>query len=126
MPKLSPQEARATWIAALRSGNYNQCAYKLHCNNSYCCLGVACELYLKHEEGLSHKIKIIGGREIHFYDGNDNDLPEKVMTWLGLHTHLGDYNLSCLSVDNDRGQTFDYIANLIESAPPRLLVEEFK
>ena len=42
----SPTRAtlRANWIAALRSGKYKQCKGKLKVGDSYCCLGVACEV----------------------------------------------------------------------------------
>ncbi len=36
---------RETWLPALRSGEYKKCLEALKVNNSYCCLGVACDLY---------------------------------------------------------------------------------
>lgn len=55
---MNPQ-VKARWIEALRSGNYSQglsCLRRL--DDTYCCLGVLCDLYLKEvgrpwEENLS-------------------------------------------------------------------------
>ena len=40
MEKL-PEEFKAKWIAALRSGEYKQCRDQLHFCGGHCCLGVA-------------------------------------------------------------------------------------
>lgn len=37
------------WVEALRSGKYGQTQYTLQDNNGYCCLGVACELFIPKE-----------------------------------------------------------------------------
>jgi hypothetical protein len=37
-------EVKAGWIAALRSGKYEQGKSYLHRGNEYCCLGVLCEI----------------------------------------------------------------------------------
>lgn len=36
-----------TWLNALRSGEYKQAQNRLRVNDSFCCLGVACDLYDK-------------------------------------------------------------------------------
>lgn len=38
------QEIKAKWVAALRSGNYEQGHYRLRSNDRYCCLGVLCDI----------------------------------------------------------------------------------
>lgn len=43
MNKLPP-EFKAKWLAALRSGKYQQTRFWLHRPNGFCCLGVACDL----------------------------------------------------------------------------------
>lgn len=43
--KLIPTELKKAWLKALRSGRYPQGRKRLHTNNNtYCCLGVACEI----------------------------------------------------------------------------------
>lgn len=42
-PKLNP-EFKVRWLAALRSGEYKQGKDYLRKNDSFCCLGVACNL----------------------------------------------------------------------------------
>lgn len=46
-----------TWITALESGDYRQGTNNLKSNNSYCCLGVACELF-------KEKGKSINGHDV--------------------------------------------------------------
>lgn len=45
----TPEQARALWVSALRSGEYKQVTGTLHSipNDAYCCLGVACETFSK-------------------------------------------------------------------------------
>ena len=38
------------WVEALRSGKYQQAKGSLRRGDAMCCLGVACDLYAKHEE----------------------------------------------------------------------------
>ena len=38
----------ADWKDALRSGEYEQCRYKLVTEDAYCCLGVLSDLFLCH------------------------------------------------------------------------------
>jgi hypothetical protein len=48
---------KAEWVAALRSGEYRQGKNSLRCKSiengqyEYCCLGVLCDLAVKHGEG---------------------------------------------------------------------------
>lgn len=44
---LSPSEAEISkWVKVLRSGKYNQGHGVLNSNNSYCCLGLACKIFI--------------------------------------------------------------------------------
>ena len=49
-------ELKAKWIAALRSGEYKQGKNRLHSNedNSFCCLGVLCEVAGYKKENVNH------------------------------------------------------------------------
>lgn len=46
------------WVAALRNGNYKQTTYTYYQeeDNSYCCLGVLCELLNNYHKGMVKKI----------------------------------------------------------------------
>lgn len=109
-------------VAALRSGEYRQGQSVLHNNldDSFCCLGVACDIYMKEN----------GGRWLYnedYYNGLEylnqwKHLPNLVQKWLGFATPTGDYYqdddyLSSLVELNDSGKSFDEIADVIESEP---------
>lgn len=42
--KLKPED-KARWVAALRSGDYQQARKKLRSDAGYCCLGVFCDIF---------------------------------------------------------------------------------
>jgi hypothetical protein len=68
------------WIEALRSGDYAQTKSDLRYDNSFCCLGVGCDMY---DESL-------WGGESFCFEGRDyNQLPPKeVLVWLGVPEDL--------------------------------------
>ena len=112
------QNARK-WVEALRSGEYAQTQNTLRDGKGFCCLGVACDLY-----GLATQTpwqKDIGGFS---FDGEDDQLPDRVSRWLGLNDTSGAYGedggISALSYENDSGMSFEDIASLIESEPEGL------
>ena len=115
--------AAKEWVKALRSGEFKQRKGSLGGKEfgGYCCLGVACELAVK--AGV-----------IPSYCYLDWTLPLAVKDWLGLVTDRGTYTLPDgelfdLVYANDgksRGQskTFSEIADIIESEPKDLFVEQ--
>ncbi|KGM36161.1 hypothetical protein [Inquilinus limosus] len=123
--KHTPDQARAAWVAALRSGEYKQGKGRLRSYHapSYCCLGVACDVFLKLEERgewLDTVFDVSG-------DSAGTILPRSVMRWLGLTSEGGDLVevIAASSEDddpaedliavNDRGiGDFNFIADLIE------------
>jgi len=91
--RLDP-ELKAQWVGALRSGRYTQGKYRLERDGRYCCLGVL--------QALRHIPK----------DEEEDILEPLAATKLGLG-----YATQCwLAVMNDRGQTFEQIADYIEDA----------
>lgn len=117
--------ARA-WVAALRSGEFKQGHNTLRSRGEdgprHCCLGVACELYLR-ETGSGRW----DGDE--FLAGGDvgvGVLPRHVQGWIGLGSASGLLPLTStglwdsLTKHNDDGESFDLIAALIESEPEGL------
>lgn len=65
------QEIKTKWVAALRSGEYKQgrARLKTHEGNSFCCLGVLCDLHDK-EKGIPQSFDSIAG-----------SLPDHVKDW---------------------------------------------
>lgn len=117
------------WLEALRSGEYEQTKRRLHNQHGYCCLGVACEVYIKAGNELAVEVRDpIDGTVT--YGGDAATLPEPVRIWLGFRTRAGDYCSSskleysdrCLAAENDRGMPFTEIADIIESEPKTLFV----
>jgi len=103
------------WIEALESGEYKQCRRKLYDpkTKGFCCLGVAC---------------VINGVPItsRYYqrNGGANSLlstakTEAVMRKLHLRTSLGRAitDGSTLSALNDRGESFEFIAEVLRKIP---------
>lgn len=107
-------EIKARWLAALRSGDYIQGHGRLREGNTFCCLGVLCDLYAK-ETGVEWQKEESG----HCAFDHASFLPNCVMHWAGLEDHdpipkLG--GASCtLSYFNDvRRAGFNEIADHVE------------
>jgi hypothetical protein len=81
------EENMDAFLAALRSGEFEQGKYHLNQNGKMCCLGVASEL--AHRAGVVTKeVDEYGAAK---YNGYTGILGEKVAEWLGLpNTHDGD------------------------------------
>jgi hypothetical protein len=132
--KMNP-EVKAKWLSALRSGNFKQTREKLTANNrqSYCCLGVLCELYRQETGNGRWKVN-------ENYDGNyDNNKyaflgadcmpPDEVIKWAGLPADsqndvpVGErprkwgHGVETVTIAglNDDGKSFAEIADIIES-----------
>ena len=105
------------WVKALRSGKYKQGTLALHIGNTYCCLGVACEL------AATAGVISPGGEEgegLWRYEEHMTTLPAVVQDWLGIRSGNGDYGRDSLAADNDGGCGFDEIVDIIESEPEGL------
>lgn len=130
-------EPQKALVAALRSGEYKQTTHTLCRINSndvsYCCLGVACEIYQKIVGGLT----ITEDERQRSYNGRRQDLPVPVEEWLGFVDGIGKideakhdklqayldskeikikaWNLDTLAELNDNAVPFDAIADIIEN-----------
>lgn len=123
------------WLQALESGNYRQGTGYLkkwdRCNgsgekeSSYCCLGVACEIF--QEETNTKQEASDSGIEFLFNDMRSM-MPASVMEYLGLRTAFGNleekrncvnYNDS-LAEMNDKGVQFKEIAAYIRANPEKV------
>lgn len=120
------------WVKALRSGEYKQARNRLRFDEDrFCCLGVACDLYAKATgNGVwdgdkdSGYLFIIGDRR------REVVLPYEVVKWLGVSDSecpYGNWDMigedRSLTGDNDRGASFEEIADTIDAEPDGLLVE---
>lgn len=106
------KEVAEQWVAALRSGKYEQGISQLkNARGQYCCLGVLCDI-----SGLG--VWEAGGA---YRTGPDQFrygyavTPKDVATWAGLENPMGNRpgqpSLDCL---NDDGIPFSEIADIIE------------
>lgn len=117
------------WVAALRSGDYEQETIGLmrqayqpgygsktkNGPDKFCCLGVLCDI-----SGLA-KWKGIGESATPTYMGDLFHLPKAVMEWAGLRDDCGAFGEErALSGINDAGIGFSEIADIIESEPEGL------
>jgi hypothetical protein len=121
------EHIKKLWVDALRSGNYRQGIGRLRCADTYCCLGVLCDLYDRDQGGPG------------WDDGDQNYLrcgaflPREVARWAGIITDdpdcfapneviqtefnvtLPDHTIrGSLTDANDSGFSFLEIADLIE------------
>lgn len=116
-------EWKTKWLAALRSGEYAQGRSALRVNDTFCCLGVLCDVVHK-ETGLGEWTQreflldpdtkvfaVEDSRELHYLPMKVQEVTELFMsnpffTMDGTPDHL--------SHMNDQGKTFEEIANVIE------------
>lgn len=105
------KEIAKLWSEALRSGKYKQTKRRLRKKDSFCCLGVLCDLS---SLGKWSKEETYGG------NGFDalGFLPQSVMDWSGMENELGEYGHfqdQSLSRQNDCGKSFSQIADTIDT-----------
>lgn len=123
--KLGPKQQE--WVDVLRSGKYKQGKGRLHVKNfdgtdSYCCLGVLCEL---NKDDLKVDVSYSGNRS---YDGKYNFLPIQLV----IQYHMNNDGCSStktwandISHLNDNGRSFGEIADIIEANPSEYFNQEY-
>lgn len=118
------KEIKKEWIEALGSGGYeqgrNQLAERtLNGDMKYCCLGVLCEIAVKH--GIIKKEVLFGSMVIYGPDddfGTVGALPNQVVAWArtpDANPYIEDMQISLTGL-NDSGRSFEQIADIIERA----------
>lgn len=122
------KERRKKWADALRSGKYEQGKGCLRNYEHFCCLGVACDLYMNETsdgEWIPYQQKI--GR--YSFKEHFGAVPDQVMEYFGLKNEFGLLKnsqgktwITTLADVNDDGASFKKIADLIES--DELLIAE--
>lgn len=105
-------DVKEEWLIALRSGEYNQGKHNLKpAENTYCCLGVLCLIYGRHQEHFIdfHKREEDGAWAFDVPEAKPRShsvLPhDEIYKWAGI-IHPGDDNLLA-SVKNTSGETID-------------------
>lgn len=106
------EEIAKQWVAALRSGEYEQGEAYLTADGRDCCLGVLCKLY----GGRSRLETRCDERKVVVY-GSDStqELPASVRKWSGMRSADGYRHGGSLACLNDNGKTFAEIADIIEA-----------
>ena len=108
------EEIKDRWVEALRSGKYQQGQGTLKYGESFCCLGVLCDLHAK-ETGVDWEYD--PRRNAQKYLGNTGVPPVKVHSWAGIR-HKANEVLT--NLNDARGYTFEQIADWIEENWERL------
>lgn len=102
------------WIKALTSGKYKQTQGRLRNNDSFCCLGVLCNLHAQEHPEIAKK-----QTNPNVYLGQQCVLPDSVRQWADMDSDNGliykTKSLGCLSEMNDQGKGFKEIAKIIEN-----------
>ena len=98
-------EIKAQWLAALRSGDYQQGTALLHYEDRFCCLGVLCDLYAKDTGNTWERHGSVCNMH-----RSDLLIPPQVQEWAGLKYP----NPMALAHRNDKGATFEELAEVIE------------
>lgn len=112
------EEIKEKWVAALRSGDYQQGTGYLHRTDGgqdqYCCLGVLCELAIA--DGIPVDVHKVPTGGYYQYGGKDSFLPREVIAWAGMEGNDDPevHEDGSLSILNDTGHSFAKIADLIE------------
>ena len=113
------------WINALQSGVFPQGKGYLLRDGRYCCLGVACEMVLQSLR--------VGSAKHAQWGGCDKSPPDELIDALGMYRSAGERPTKadgsprrfprCLWQMNDKGMSFEEIADLLSSDPANWFVE---
>jgi len=112
------KEIAEIWIKELESGKYKQTKGVLKKDDSYCCLGVLCQI-----SGLGEFKQVLGDEIISYVlpsgDMSSSILPDEVLNWADITDPYGNFDepdsFSSLSILNDSGKTFTEIAKIIRA-----------
>lgn len=75
------EEIKAAWVAALRSGEYEQGTEYLSRDGKFCCLGVLCDLAVKAQVIVQYTDYT---PYTDYGQGDEEILPSEVASWAGL------------------------------------------
>lgn len=113
------KEVKELWLKALKSGEYQHGTGDLRIGDTYCCLGVLCDLHRK-ISGEGGEWKKSEENPWYEYLGSAAYLPEAVSRWSGINRVDGIFyddetktNLT-LSSENDNSEDFSTVIDYIE------------
>lgn len=109
LPEMDPK-VKADWLAALRSGEFEQGKGHLNKNGLYCCLGVLCEVAIRSGQEVQRIKSNVDGTT--YYDGVSSFPADSIYRWAGMYNSYK-YELKLASM-NDEGKSFQEIADWIE------------
>lgn len=105
------KEVADLWVKTLRSGKYKQATRSLRSGNSFCCLGVLCDISKQGEWSIT-------GNYMDSKEGSNDHgyLTLAVMDWSGIKNKSGKFDdlLRNLAQRNDDGESFEKIADTID------------
>ena len=101
------KEIKKKWVNALVSGKYKQGTNRLRTGDSYCCLGVLCDII----DSSRWDITYINNAEYFTYAGWVGYLPKDT---LKLSELIGDDTHYLTRLNDELGYSFKEIANWIE------------
>ena len=112
-----------SWIAALKSGKYEQGRMYLNLGGKFCCLGVACDISketLKLNVGVR---KLRNGKEVTSYNGIHGSLSYEVIKYFSF-VMKEEEGLNRLTFMNDsQRKTFEEMAGIVEENPEHYFSE---
>ncbi len=108
---------KTKWVAALRSGKYQQGTGALCTGDKFCCLGVLCNLAVN--DGIIKAGKVRNVSDMVYYGNGEharpNYLPREVESWAQMDSSSGHIpTVGALADLNDSGKSFEEIATIIE------------
>ena len=106
-------DLKAKWVAALRSGKYEQGTGWLNRNGKFCCLGVLCEV-AEVPTDVNHRAE----HGFTSYVFRDPDLIGACMIYGDVAQALGVDPTILTEMNDDRGLSFNAIADWIEANVP--------
>ena len=109
---MNPQ-IKQKWVSALRSGEYQQTKGFLRTDDGFCCLGVLCDLYGKEN---NVEWNLVNNGQNYEFQNYKSHLPSSVVEWSGVKDNNPFVNNQTdgLIGLNDKGSTFNKIADVIE------------
>jgi hypothetical protein len=104
-------DIKEKWITALESGEYRKGKGHLRSGDSFCCLGVLCDLYHKETNNGEWK-RIDPSGNVYYFLNNGMYLPDVVCDWAGVIWTAG--HVDTLANINDTTIGFDEVIKRIK------------
>ena len=99
------QQIKQQWVEALRSGTYRQCQDHMHKRDTFCVLGVLCDIYMQARSQHWEQ-----NHELYSYGGLYGTPPLRVQQWAGIHNR----DMVAVQSRNDNGMPFHKLADWID------------